>query len=152
MKGLVTEQQIDAGVRYVERRAVAADQLHRHALTRRLFAAEVQAVRVGINTDQALGSKGLTQILERLALAATGIQQHRVAWQRVAEQPAQVIDRHPQHMVLPGVAAQEPETESGLFDVVAAQVTHVASLAQICEITFNRRFASLTNGLRSSQA
>ena len=28
--------------------------------------------------------------------------------QRFAEQAAQVVDGHPQHMVLPGVAAQEP--------------------------------------------
>ena len=99
------------------------------------------------------------QQLEGFALAATGIQQHRRHRQRLAEQAAQVIDRHAQHVMLPGMAAQEPETELGFFDVVLTQVVffdaraaHTASLAQISDNIRKRRFGSLTNGLRSSQA
>ncbi|MNG27062.1 hypothetical protein D3C84_1121340 [compost metagenome] len=54
--------------------------------------------------------------------------------------------------MLPDLAAQEPQAETGFFDVVVAQVVHDASLAQNSDITFNRRLASLTNGLLGSQA
>ncbi|MNY25528.1 hypothetical protein D3C86_1593180 [compost metagenome] len=54
--------------------------------------------------------------------------------------------------MLPGVAAQEPEPETGLFDVSVAQVAHVASLAQSSDSIRSRRLGSVTKGLRSSQA
>ena len=59
MKGLVAEQQVNAGVRDIECRAIAADQFDVQALTRRFFAAQYKAVWVGVNADQALRGKGL---------------------------------------------------------------------------------------------
>ena len=61
MERLVTEQQVDTGVRQLEVRAVAADQLHVHALAGRFFGALGEALRVGIDADQASGRKGLAQ-------------------------------------------------------------------------------------------
>lgn len=74
MEGLVTEQQVDAGIRYRQGCAVAADQLHGHALAGRFFGAQRQAVGIGIDADQPLWRERLAQVLERFALAATGIQ------------------------------------------------------------------------------
>ncbi|MNY21094.1 hypothetical protein D3C86_1546130 [compost metagenome] len=64
MERLMTEQQIDAGVGYGKRRAIAADQLHSNTLIDRFFATLVQAVRVGVHADQTLGHEGLLQIAE----------------------------------------------------------------------------------------
>ncbi|MNL61161.1 hypothetical protein D3C87_1850510 [compost metagenome] len=61
MERLVTEQQVDTGVRQLEVRAVAADQLHVHALAGCFFGALGEALRVGIDADQASGRKGLAQ-------------------------------------------------------------------------------------------
>ncbi|MNF94665.1 hypothetical protein D3C84_773830 [compost metagenome] len=94
MERLVTEQQVDAGVGHSEACAIVADQLHRHPLIDRFFATLFQAVRVGVHADQTFGHEGLVQITERLALTATGVEQHRMTWQRVAEQAPQIIDRH----------------------------------------------------------
>ncbi len=122
VEGLVAEQDIDTLIGHLEGCAIAADQLDINALARRFGTAQVEAVGVGVKADQALGGEHLLQITERLALAATGIQQHGCFRQRGAEQAAQVVDCHAQHMMLPGVAAQEPEAEFGFFDVVFAQV------------------------------
>ncbi len=118
MEGLVAEQDVDAGIRHIEGGAVAADQLDGQALARGFFTAPFQAMGVGVQTDQARGREHLLQQLEGFPLAATGVEQYRRDGQRLAEQAAQVVDGHAQHMMLPGVAAQEPEAEPGFFDVV----------------------------------
>ncbi|MNG18326.1 hypothetical protein D3C84_1023830 [compost metagenome] len=64
MERLVTEQQIDAGIRHCQCRAVAANQLHGHALARGLLPAQVQAVGVGIHADQVVWREHLAQVLE----------------------------------------------------------------------------------------
>ncbi|MCY1450224.1 hypothetical protein D9M71_670100 [compost metagenome] len=61
MEGLVTEQQVDTGVRQVQAGAVAADQLHFHALAGRFFAALDQALWISIDANQTTGRKGLAQ-------------------------------------------------------------------------------------------
>lgn len=64
MKGLVTEQHIDAGVRQLQGCAIAADQLDVNASGLRFLAAHFQAVGVCIDADQFRRGKNLAQVLE----------------------------------------------------------------------------------------
>ena len=151
----MAEQDIDTGIGKLQRGAVTAAQLDVQAQARGLGLAQFEAVRIGVGALQLRWGEHLVEAPERPALAAADVQQHRGRRRRLVEQATQVVDRYPQHMVLPGVAAQEPEAEAGFFDVTVAVVrllAHAPSRAQTSDSMRRRRLGSLTNGLRSSQA
>jgi hypothetical protein len=81
-------------------------------------------VRVGIQADQAVRLESFPHQTKRFALATTHIQQHAALWRGFAGQSLEIVDRHTQHMVLPGVAAQKVETDAGFLDVGGAGVIH----------------------------
>jgi hypothetical protein len=72
---------------------------------------------VAVDPDDLAGRERLAQQPERLALAAARIEEHRRGRQRRGEEPLQVGDRHPEHVMLPGVRAQEPDAEAGFGNI-----------------------------------
>ena len=59
------------------------------------------------------------------------VEQRAAVDRRVADEPFQVVDGDPQHVVLPRVAAQKPKAETGFFNVGVAQRFHAGSVAQM---------------------
>src|ERR1700754_1244835 len=102
-------------------------------------------MRIGIQPDDAVGREGVAQQAERSSLAAADIEQRASARQRVADEALEVVDRHPKHMVLPGMRAQEDETDPGFLDVGGAGVLHAGlPVNQGCERRARRRSTSST--------
>src|SRR5436189_4214861 len=77
VEGLVAKDDVDAGIRQVERRDVAASQIDQRAALRRLERRALETVLVHVDRDDFLGPEMLLQRTERLALSATRVEHDR---------------------------------------------------------------------------
>jgi hypothetical protein len=130
VKRLVAENDVDAGIRQRHVGAVTGDQLGDEPFALQLGARQTDTVRVGIQPDHSLRFEDVVQVTERLALSTARVQPYAALRHGLADEFCEVVDRHPQHVVFPGKAAQETKTDAGVPDVRRAGEFHEGAIVR----------------------
>jgi len=124
MEGLMAEHDVDGRIGKFDAGAIPSHEFHCEVFMHGFPACRGQAARVGVEAEHSFRSESVPKQAEGFPLAATRIEQGAALDNRFADQPLEIIDRHPQHVMLPGMGGQEAKADATFFDVGGAGVVH----------------------------
>src|SRR5262249_13127436 len=105
---LVAEDEVDARVRKLERRDVAAAQVDRDALFLGLLARLLEAALLRVDGDDLLGREMLDQRAEGLPLAAACVEDDRIRGAAIGDERSEILQRDAHYARGPGLGSEEP--------------------------------------------